>query len=215
MATNVIAVSALSLQLLLPAFNDFAQRAGLDMRLPLNEKRVTKSVAGKNQPSFMAVFDGHHQFNWHSEPDAIHRGRLSYYDNSNSISRLDGPKRRDLAGRVSLISTNEALAIALACLKNLGYDLAKLDATPPRVKQFTFLEEKRDAEPQPLPAFIIEWNKKIKDGEEPHWSDLLIDVEVSGLTKKVTMLTSFRAAAPATGVDLRQFGTNRVNKVIK
>lgn len=204
MATNLISATVLSLELLLPVFNRFAERAGLDVSLPLNEIRVTKRHISSNpRPTgLMATFDGQHQFNWVSDGSAALKGRILYCDNKNSVSRLAGPKARDLTRRSSLISSNDARIIAERCLKNLGYDLSRIKAGPPRVVQYTFHEEQGELGSAILPAFLISWYPK--NVETPHWSELLVEIEVSGLTKKVSMLTSFRAAEPATGVDLEK-----------
>jgi hypothetical protein len=205
MPANLITNGLLSLQLLLPVFNQFAERAGLDIALPLNDSRVTKSYVSKNKNALMVVFDGHYQFNWDSVPEDVLKGRILYYDNSNSVARLEGPRLADLTGRKSLISSNEASEIAERCLKKLGYDLGKAKADPPRVVQWMYGEEKI-----PLPAYSVRWFPN--GSKKPHWSELLVEVEVSGLTKRVTRIESLHGATSATVVDIRKFMTNRTDK---
>ena len=53
MDTNLI---LLSLQLVLPAFNNFAQKADLGIPLPLEQKQVTKTNTAKYGSSVMAIF---------------------------------------------------------------------------------------------------------------------------------------------------------------
>lgn len=211
MATNLIANGILSLQLLLPAFNEFADRAELGVRLPLDEKRVTKSYVSKNQigPGAMAVFDGQHQFNWTSSTNSPWTGRFLYYDNSNSVARIDRSKLPELAKLKSVISTNEAREIAERCLKELGYDLKKVNAAPPIVHQWTYDPRQPGEDAVLLPAFGLRW---LPEGAtEPHWSQILLEMEVSGLSGKITRFEPRSGAAKASSIDLRKFtvATNR------
>jgi len=211
MATNAVAAIVLSAQLVLPAFNRFAERAVIDVRLPLEENRITKSHSGKLSPSLMVIFDHHHQFNWNSHREAPYIGEINYYDNKSSVARLEGPQLRELTKQKSVISTNEAREVAELCLKNLGFDLKKVKAGPPHVIQWMFDPEKPGAEQVPLPAYAVRWFPKgIK---EPHWSQQLVQIEVSGLTKKVTSFSSLHGAAAAVAIDLRHFMTNRTEKI--
>lgn len=210
MPTNLVAATVLSLQLVLPAFDQFADRAELGLRLPLVEKRLTKSHVGRSSPSLMAIFDDRHQFNWNSSPTDTYKGSVGYYDNQNSVPRMERSKLPELAKQKSLLSTIEAKEIAEQGLKNLGYDLKKVKAGPPVVRQWTYDSQKPGEESVPLPAFGLRWFPKGK--KNPHWSEVLVEMEVSGLTKKVTRFTASPAAVKAVAVDLRQFMTNRTDK---
>jgi len=216
MATNALAVAALTVRLVLPAFSDFAEKAELDLPLPITESRVTKSFVSKTQPTVMVVVDGRHQFNWRSWVEdktigmaaQLYVGAINYYDNSNSITSLpDGSAPLiSLSGKKSLITTNEAREIALSFLKRADYDLSKgrVRVDPPRVKPWRYTPNDPQQRPLPLPAFDVEF---IRAGvKKPEWFDVLLDVEVSGLTKKkITRFTSSPELFEAVSVDLRKF----------
>lgn len=207
--TNLVASGVLSLQLLLPGFNHFAERAALDVQIPLEERRVTKSHVGKLSSSLMATFDDRHQFNWHSTEHDVYKGRIYYTDRELNGS-IGGLRFRQLTNQPALITTNEARAIAEQALKNLGFDLKKIKAGEPRVGQFTYQEKPGDV-PMPVPLFGVRWfPKRIK---KPDWHDILVELEVSGRTKKVVYFSASPAADSAVAVDLRQFMTNRTGNI--
>jgi hypothetical protein len=190
MVTNVLNAAALTVQLVLPAFSDFSQKAGLDLSLPFSEQRVTKSYVSKNSPAVMATIDAQHQFNWRSYDGGGKRGVVNYYDNSNSLSRLQGERLLQLTERKSLITTNEAREIAYRFLRRAGYDLGKLRVGEPVVVQWTYKDERTDAPPKLLPGYDVRF---IPGGiKKAHWSDVLLEIEVSGLMKRVTRFTSRR-----------------------
>jgi len=206
--TNLVASGVLSLQLLLPAFNQFAERAALDMQLPLEERRITKSHVGKFSSSLMATFDDRHHFVWHSTERDVYKGRIYYTDRE--LNGSVGPSKfRQLTNQPALISTNEARAIAEQCLKNLGFDLKKIKAGEPRVGQFTYQEKPTD-QPMPVPLFGVRWfPKRIR---KPEWHDILVEVEVSGRMKKIVYFSASPGADDGVAIDLRQFRTNRTEK---
>ncbi len=210
MDTNAIASAVLSLQLLMPAFNQFAQRAELDVSLPLEEARVTKTNASRTQPSFTAVFDHRHQFNWLSSIQDPHKGILSYYDLEQSRPFRQPGYTRELLAKRPLISTNEAKAIAERCLTNLSVNLKKMKARPPLVGQYVFQENAGDPS-SPLPVFGVRWFKK--GSNKPEWYDRLVEIEISGLTKKITRFSASPQALDGYSIDLRQFMTNRTEKI--
>jgi hypothetical protein len=88
MPTNLLASTTLSLQLVLPAFNHFAERIGVDASLPFEESRVTKSSVNRKKTAMMAVIDNRHQFNWDSLLDDNLKGRIYYYDLQESLPHL-------------------------------------------------------------------------------------------------------------------------------
>jgi hypothetical protein len=204
MPTNALSASFLSLQLVLPAFNEFAARGGLDVELPLAERRVTKSHIGKLSPSVMAVLDHRHQFNWNSRTNSIYEGHIHYYDNSNSVTRMERQRLRELVQYQSVISTNEARQIAERFLTSLGYNLTRLRVGPPRVGHYTYQENPGD-QPTPVPMFGVRWFPKGK--EKPEWQDVLVEIEVSGLSKRIVRFTASPDAAKAVTIDLRRFKT--------
>ena len=211
MATNALAVAALTVKLVLPAFTDFAKKAEIDLPLPITETRITKSQLGKFGPTVMVIVDGRHQFNWHSWENAkdlgmkaaLHMGRIAYFDNSNALSRLMGKRTvlRELTEKQSLITTNEAREIALNFLTRAGYDLrkAKTKLDPPRVMQATYQDD--PSQPVvPLPGYVIRFIKKgVKKAE---WHDNHMEIEVSGLTKRITRFTASPQLFKAVSVDL-------------
>ena len=151
MPSNTLAVAALTIKLVLPAFSDFAQKAELDLALPITEARITKSFVSKTQPMLMVIADGRHQFNWHSWVNDkslgmkanLMVGSIHYYDISNALSRLAGKRAvlRALTEKQSLITTNEAREIALRFLEDARYDLRKAKLNPPRVIQATYQDD--------------------------------------------------------------------------
>jgi hypothetical protein len=212
MATNALAVAALTVKLVLPAFTDFAQKAEIDLPLQITETRITKSKLGKFGPTVMVIVDGRHQFNWHSwENDKglgmkadLLMGSIHYYDNSNALSRLAGKRAvlRALTEKQSLITTNEAREIALSFLAREGYDLRKAKLDPPRVIQATYQDDA--SQPVvPLPGYIIRFIKK--GVKKPEWHDSHMEIEVSGLTKKITRFSPSPFVYKAAAVDLRSF----------
>jgi hypothetical protein len=206
MPTNIVAASILSLQIVLPAFNQFAEKAGLDIQLPLEEKRVTRSYVGKKSASLMATFDQRHQFNWFSVHGNTFQGRIYYEDLEASAPRRSDSQSRELTKRPSLISTNEAKELGDRCLKNLGFDFRKIKAGAPHVGQYTY-QDKPEDERALMPFFGIRWFPKGK--KKPEWHDILVEMEVSGLTKKIVRFTPSPRADKAVAVDLRGFMTNR------
>jgi len=94
-------------------------------------------------------------------------------------------------------------------LKNLGFDLKKIKAGPPRVGQFTYQENPED-DPMLVPLFGIRWFPK--SVKKPEWHDRLVEVQVSGLTKKIVYFSASPAADVGVAIDLRQFMTNRTEK---
>jgi len=206
--TNLLANGVLSLQLLLPAFNDFAERVGLDVRVPLEDRRVTKSHIGKSSSSLMVTFDDHHQFNWHSTERDLYKGRIYYLDTQLNGS-VGAARFRQLTNQPTLISTNGARVIAEEAMKSLGFDLKKINAGEPRVGQFTYQDKPGDV-PMPVPLFGIRW---FPNGiKKPEWHDRLIEIQVSGLTKKIVYFSASPAADAAVTTDLRRFTTNRKEK---
>lgn len=208
--TNLLTSGVLSVQLLLPAFNHFAERAGLEVELPLDEKRITKSHIGKASPSAMVTFDGRHQFNWHSIEKDARSGRIYYLDTQFNGSS-GAAVFRQVTNQQSKITINEARQIANGCLKNLGYDLTKINAGEPRVGQFTYKETPAD-EPMPIPLFGFRWFPS--DITKPEWHDRLIEIQVSGITKKIVYFSASPASDKSVAVDLSQFSTNRAVKPV-
>jgi hypothetical protein len=212
--TNTLAIAALSIKLLLPAFTDFAKKAELDLTLPITEERITKSYLSKTQPTGMVIVDNRHHFIWHSWVEdkslgmkaLLHMGKISYSDHSNAISRLAGKRAllRALTEKPSLITTNEAREIALSFLERASYDLrkAKIKLDPPRVIQATYQDDA--SQPVvPLPGYIIRFIKK--GVKKPEWHDSHMEIEVSGLTKKITRFSPSPFVYKAAAVDLRSF----------
>lgn len=211
MVTNALATAALTVKLVLPAFSDFAEKAQLDIPLPITEAHITKSYLSKGQPGVMIIVDGRHQFNWHSWVNdkslgmkaQLLVGGINYYNNSNALSRLAGKRAvlRALSEQQSLITTNEAREIALNFLKRAGYDLskAKTKVGPPWVIQATYQDDPLDP-PVPLPGYVIRFIKK--GVKKPEWHDSHMEIEVSGLTKKITRFTTSPFLFKAVSVDL-------------
>lgn len=206
--TNLLAGGILSVQMLLPAFNQFAERAALDGKLPLETNRITKSHIGTASPMLMATFDGRHQFHWHSSVEGTQKGRIYYLDlklNGSSGSLVF----RQFTNQNSTITTNEAKDVAEACLKNLGIDIRTLNVGEPIVGQFTFQENAGDV-PMPIPLFGVRWfTRGVK---EPEWNDRLVEIQVSGVTKKIAYFSISPTLDDVTGFDLRQFKTNQTDK---
>jgi len=123
MATNTLAVTALTVRLVLPAFSDFAEKAELDLPLPITQARVTESFVSKSKtrPAVSITVDGRHYFHWSSWVDDkrfgmkadLMKGKISYVDQSNRLAAMPGK----LARKQSLITTNEAREIGLGFLK--------------------------------------------------------------------------------------------------
>ena len=87
MDTNIV---LLSLQLVLPAFNDFAQKAQLDVPLPLELSHATKTNVGRNNRGVLMVFDDRYQFNWSSSTGSW--GKVSFTDRKLFSSSFDREK---------------------------------------------------------------------------------------------------------------------------
>ena len=59
-----------------------------------------------------------------------------------------------------------------------------------------------------LPAFDVRW---IRAGvDKPEWYDLLLRVEVSGVTKRISQFSPTSETSAARAFDLRSFATNSV-----
>lgn len=199
METNVV---FLSLQLLLPIFNEFAEKAELNVPLPLTEERVTKSRIGRSYNSgTLLVFDNRYQFNWNCTI-TNYWGRINSYTDKAVLASLtyegapDKEKLMALTKQKSLIDKNEALQIATRVLNRLGYSEKKQKLKPPSIAQHYYgVDEHGNA--RDLPFFQATWYPKHPpDGVESH----AFRIDVSGLTKKVT---GFSALWDDTYMDLR------------
>jgi hypothetical protein len=201
MPTNLVTGFVLSAQLVLPAFNQFAERAGLDVTLPLEEKRITKSYVGRKNNSAMVTVDNRHHFVWHALENNTERGRIYYQDLKwrGADRKL---KLRQLVNQTALISTNDVRRIAEQCLTNLGVNFDKLEAGLPMVGQHTYQHTPEDAV-LPVPFFGVRWFPKGID--KPQWHDLLVEVEISGLNRKITYFNASPAAGAALTFDLHPF----------
>ena len=124
---------------MLPAFSDFAEKAELDLPLPITQARITESFVSKRSPAVSITVDGRHYFHWRSHVEDLMKGRISYADQSNRLASMPGK----LARKESLITTNEAREIGLGFLKRAGYDLSKtgVEMAPPEVTQATYLSD--------------------------------------------------------------------------
>jgi hypothetical protein len=200
--TNLVFTT--TLQLILAAFNQFAERAELDIQLPIQQEDITQ-IKIRERPygwCFMIVGD-RHRFNWTiiGNPGDM-RGRINYDDLKYSTPRIDRQTfLPSLTNVPSLITTNEALKIAERCLHRLGYGEKKQYRLPPLIAQFTHQNGPQDV-PKPVPLYGIRWLPM----EEDAWESYIFEIEVSGITKKVTRLGQLTFEGNI--VDLRQFLTN-------
>ena len=139
--------------------------------------------------------------------DQLLMGRIYYDDHSNAVSRLQGKTKLllALAEKQSLITTNEARDIALNFLRRNGYDLrkSKTKVGSPWVRQARYRLEDPLEPPMPLPAYSVIFVKK--GVKQPEWNHVLMEIEVSGLTKKITRFTSSPFLFKAVSVDLTKF----------
>ena len=78
------------------------------------------------------------------------------------------------------------------------------------VRRWTYDPQEPGEEQLLLPGFGLRWFPKGK--KKPHWSELLVEIEVSGLSKKITRFEALHGAADVVAIDLRQFTTNRTEK---
>jgi hypothetical protein len=180
MDTNIV---LLSLQLVMPAFNDFAEKAQLDLKLPLEMTRATKTNVGKNNRGVLMVFDDRYQFNWHSGTG--YWGSVNFMDKQLATPSLDRATMLPwLVTQKSLIGTNEAVIIASNCLHRLGYDRPEWVLFPPTVTQYTFSPDPKTPQ-KPLPIFAIRWfPPHPPEGVESH----AFMIEVYGLDRRITMI---------------------------
>ena len=179
MDTNIV---LLSLQLVLPAFNDFAEKAQLDLKLPLETSRATKTNVGKSNRGVLMVFDDRYQFNWNSGTGSW--GSVSFRDKQLATPNLDRAKMLPwLATQKSLIDTNEAVRIASNCLHRLGYDRPEWVRFPPTVTQYTFSPDPNIPQ-QPL--FAVRWfPPHPPEGVDDH----AFMIEIYGLDRRITMIS--------------------------
>jgi len=198
MDTNVI---LLSLQLVLPAFNDFAEKAQLDVKLPLEMARATKSNVGKNNRGVLMVFDQRYQFNWHSSTGSW--GSINFYDRKFSTPWVDREKMLPwLVKQKSLIGTNEAILIASNCLHRLGFDRPEWVSLPPTITQFTFSPDLKTPH-LPLPLFSVRWFPRT-----PHegLDAYAFEIQVSGLDRRI--IGFGQLIVPEDVIDLSLINTN-------
>jgi len=180
MDTNIV---LLSLQLVLPAFNDFAEKAQLDLKLPLEISRATRTNVGKSNRGVLMVFDDRYQFNWNSGTGSW--GSVSFRDKQLATPNLDRAKMLPwLVTQKSLIDTNEAVRIGSNCLHRLGYDRPEWVLFPPIVTQYTFSPDPETTQ-QPLPLFAVRWfPPHPPEGVESH----AFMIEIYGLDRRITMI---------------------------
>lgn len=193
MDTNI---ALLSLQLVLPAFNDFAERAKLDVPLPLVTQRATESHVSAYSPAVMIKFDKRYRFVWDTITNTETKlfGRIRFEDQQQNIARMDRAKAFPaLSAQTSLIDTNEAVLIASNCLVRLGYYNTNWFKTPPVVKQYAWSEDLYEADPKmplkPLPYFNVFWPPITPSGLDASFGDdFMFKIQISGLTKEVVEL---------------------------
>lgn len=200
--TNIVLTA--TMQLILAAFNQFAENADLDISLPIREPDITQVKIREREYGwcFMVVGD-RHRFNWTmiGDPSDM-RGRISYDDRKYSTRHMDTEKfLPPLTNSPSLITTNEARQIAEKCLQRLGYDQLDQFHTPPIVHHYNYRKSLEDP-PKPVPFFGIRWLPK----DTNEFSVYVFEIEVSGLSKKVTRFSQL--TFEGTTIDLRQFMTN-------
>ena len=218
MDTNTI---HLSLQLVLPVFNEFAERAKLDVPLPLVTQRVTKFHNAKYSSTMMMTFDNQYRFVWRTmtNTEKLLIGTVTFDDHQQNVTRMDREKMYPiLFHEKSLIGTNEAVLIASNCLVRLGYYNTNYFKTPPVVRQYAWSEDLYDANPKqplkPLPYFDVFWPPVTPSGLDASFGDdYAFRIQVSGLSKKVVvfsrlMTTPVAESQSASSVEqLRMFET--------
>jgi len=128
------------------------------------------------------------------------KGSISYSDKSNRLVSMPG----NLARKESLITTNEAREIGLGFLKRAGHDLSKagIEVGPPKVTQATYLSGPQGPR-MPMPGYRISFTKK--GMEMRNRPPTLMEIEISGLTRKITAFSSSREVFEAVSVDLRNY----------
>lgn len=187
MATNVLFGTVLSLKLLLPYFDHFADSAELDAKPPFTEARVAKLFSFTNSPSVSVWLDGgHYRFFWLANITNHYMGRLSQFtDWKDSRASLDPEKDLEPLLKVpSLITEREALAIARRFLRRHGYDEDKLGVYPPEVRQIEFLNVDTGRAGK-LPFFAVRFLPRFAPGGIDESLRLGIKMEISGITKCV------------------------------
>jgi hypothetical protein len=187
MATNLIAEALLTVGLVLPAFNDFARKADLDLAVPLDERRVTWSKVFRLSPGVIVRVDGRHHFNWVGE--SAYTGRVSEYMDLHFATPHLMEKQKEmeaLAAKPSKFGTNQALQIGEKLLQQLGWKKEAVGLGSPHVIQFAFVPTP-DAPPRPLPLFIITWPATNLPSYIEDRTGL--EMEISGLTGKMTRLS--------------------------
>jgi hypothetical protein len=192
------------MQLVLAAANQFAERAELDVHLPITERDITQAKIRERANGWcFLVVDDRHRFNWSfdGDPSAM-RGRLEYDDLKYSTVYMDREEfLPSLTNTPSLITTNEALTIAQQCLERLSYQHNSEIRLPPVVAQYTH-QTSEEQIPNPVPLYGIRWLSR----EDEAWAPFIFQIQVSGITKKVTSFNqlTFKDAI----IDLKQFATN-------
>jgi hypothetical protein len=197
MDTNLI---LLSLQLVLPAFNNFAQKADLGIPLPLEQKQVTKTNTAKYGSSVMAIFEGRYRFLWHTITNTPTNllGSINYEDHQASLARMDRPKMFPLlAAKKSLIDTNGALLIASNCMWRLGYYNTNWFRVPPIVKQYAWSENPDNSSIPltPLPYFSVVWSPIRPFGFIEGIEEYAFKLEVSGLDSRIVSFNRLISAS--------------------
>ena len=196
MDTNTL---LLSLQLVLPAFNQFAQKADLGINLPLEPERITKSQTAKYSASLMAMFDGRYRFVWNTITNTTTNllGIINFEDHQNSLARMDRPKTYPLlASKKSLIDTNGALILASNCLLRLGYYNTNWFQIPPVVKQYAWSKNPDDPSLPltPLPFFSVIWSPVRPFGFIDGVEEYAFKLEVSGVDKRIVAFSRLSSA---------------------
>lgn len=205
--TNLLEAAVFSVQLLLPAFSDFARKLELDVPLPLSEHRITRSSTNR-QNSMMLTFDKRHQFNFNCFSLSNLIGDISYTDRKFAKSVLQ--ERRDaltdLASQASLIDEQGAFSVASNALHRIGYDFRALSKKKaPRTQQFVFTTNQGEA--RPLPFFFVSWHPREELIINPQF-DWAVEIQVSDLTKKITYFSQLEG--PRWTLDLARYRTNQI-----
>lgn len=187
MPTNITAAAVLSIPLMLPVFQDIAQKSELDLGKPLKAYRITEQRFSSDSSTVHMNFGDRFMFSWFAPHKTPFFGHVTFGDGAHHPgSRYLRESLPDYVNRPSLLTTNQALGVAERALQRLGLASRMATMRPPESEQYYWGDPAKEG--KPLPFFKFTWYpQKTSDGLPPQESwDGKITVHVSGLNKRIS-----------------------------
>jgi hypothetical protein len=175
-----LVASTLILQQALKSFEDFCVKAELQIKQPLTEESLTKTIVREEYGSVTVRIEDKYRLTWV-------RGRLSSFvdatdDFSGRLTRLDPADMQRWSEQPCLLDETNALVIAKRIFLRLGFDEKNFD--PVEVHRYSWQPSYTNPEHMLwLPLFWVRWYQKGYSHDQALPPSVTMDI--SGTTKKL------------------------------